>query len=379
MPSTKHERRGECRPFHSPLRTAARVLLAALPALGLGVAAPAQTIPANHAVLEGSVASAFPFGRGTLGGRTQNIYDSSEFTAAGLTGPVEIHSIAFRANGLNGLVGGNNALVSCTVGLAAVDYLAMGAAFAGNLGNTPTPQTYALATVPVATGAGTAPNNDTVILNLVPPFPYDPTNGVDLVIEISMAAGAFTGASGNLTSPSMDVARNAVATPVRGSRMTGLFGVLVGVPVVGQVNVITLGITQPASIATSHEFGSGCHGLHLAVPERMLRNTTLNLTVTNMPPGTWVTMVAVDYWPGFWNPPIDLGYLGMPACNALIASPGIAPVLPLLFLQPSDSVAFPLTLLPGQPVGFQAFALGPSLNAAGIVASNAVSGICGLR
>ncbi|MBL8725753.1 MAG: hypothetical protein JNK49_17045, partial [Planctomycetes bacterium] len=68
-------------------------------------------------------------------GRKQYIYDTSHFTAAGVTGPITINRLRFRgADGVKNLGGHVYTGITAQLGTAAVDYLAMSTTFATNRG-----------------------------------------------------------------------------------------------------------------------------------------------------------------------------------------------------------------------------------------------------
>jgi PKD repeat protein len=69
--------------------------------LALAATATAQfniTIPNGYAAVEGSSSNAFPWGRGGTGILIQTVYDSSHFTAQGITYPILIQGLKWRPN-----------------------------------------------------------------------------------------------------------------------------------------------------------------------------------------------------------------------------------------------------------------------------------------
>ncbi|HEX5096899.1 MAG TPA: hypothetical protein VFX21_12825, partial [Acidimicrobiia bacterium] len=56
------------------------------------------TVPNGTASAEGSTSNAFPWGRGGTGLRHVSIYDSSNFTAQGVTYPIIISQLRYRPN-----------------------------------------------------------------------------------------------------------------------------------------------------------------------------------------------------------------------------------------------------------------------------------------
>lgn len=121
-------------------------------------------------------------------GRKQFIYDTSHFTAAGVTGPITINRLRFRgADGVKNLGGHVYTGITAQLGTAAVDYLAMSTTFATNRGvmGTATPG-LTVTTQPISGGW----TNDTWIdIDLAAngaAFTYDPTLGVDLLLEMTV-------------------------------------------------------------------------------------------------------------------------------------------------------------------------------------------------
>lgn len=150
----------------------------------LAATASAQVIvvPNGSAATEGGATTAYAWGRGNQQIRVQYVYDSTHFTNQGITAPIVITQLRWRANGAATTAGYtyNNATVQLSS--AAVDHLAPSATFASNHG--PDLATVYAGPVTVATGAGTTPNNWYVTLP-VTPFLYDPTGGTDFCLDMS--------------------------------------------------------------------------------------------------------------------------------------------------------------------------------------------------
>lgn len=139
-------------------------------------------IPNGTATVEGTSSTSYPWGRGNGPVRVQYIYDASHFTNQGLTYPIYITNLRWRANG-GGTTAGylyNNATVQLST--AAVDYLTPSATFASNHG--PDLQTVYTGPITVATPSGTTPNDWLVDLPITA-FVYDPSTGADLCFDIS--------------------------------------------------------------------------------------------------------------------------------------------------------------------------------------------------
>jgi hypothetical protein len=124
----------------------------------------------------------------TTAGLRQYIYDTTHFTNAGVTGPITINRMRFRAaDTIRNLGGHAYSNVTARLGNAAVDYLAMTAAYATNRGVMgPTSAPMTVTTLPVS---GTWTNDTVIDIDLAAngaAFTYDPTLGVDLLVEITI-------------------------------------------------------------------------------------------------------------------------------------------------------------------------------------------------
>ncbi|MEY4673537.1 MAG: hypothetical protein RL148_1321, partial [Planctomycetota bacterium] len=181
--------------------------LLAVACLGIPLVAQSSlTIPAPFATTEATSSSTYPWNyTNTTGGMIiQQVYDSTNFTAASVNFPVFITRLRTRAN-TNATCAGrayNNATVSLST--AAVDHLAVTNSFAGNRG-VDFAQVYQgpVTVQPIATG--TTPNAFYVDIVFTTPFRYDPAAG-DLMVEITHD-GTITGG----TSASVDLATTTTA------------------------------------------------------------------------------------------------------------------------------------------------------------------------
>jgi hypothetical protein len=170
----------------------ATTLFAATAAAQLSV-----VVPNGNATVEGNSNNAFPFTSGTVttyGVRIQQMYDSSNFTAQGVAGPVLLTGVRLRANATATSWGGgtfNNCTVKCST--APIDYTAISANWAANEGATVTVFQGPVAFLPgVGNGAG-VPGPWVVDIPFATSFPYDPSTG-DLVIDFDNPTGSWSGA-----------------------------------------------------------------------------------------------------------------------------------------------------------------------------------------
>src|SRR5262245_13492265 len=199
------------------MRHVLALLATALPA-ATALAQSTVVIPAGLVAGAGNSSNAFPWGSSAAtfpGLRVQTVYDGSNFTAAGITAPIRILRLKWRANdAATSWTGGTFAQATIRCATAAVDHTALSAAFAANVGpNLTTVHSGAVAFLPGA-GAGIGlPGTVAVDVALSTPFVYDPALG-DLAIDVDCPGGSnFAG--GTLTP--MDVQTGAAASRVYAS------------------------------------------------------------------------------------------------------------------------------------------------------------------
>ncbi|MEO6596460.1 MAG: hypothetical protein ABIP94_17045 [Planctomycetota bacterium] len=126
------------------------------------------------------------------GGRVQWCYDTSHFTLAGVTGPITINRLRFRAaDGVPNTGGQSYFGVVVQLGNAALDHAALSTTYVVNRG------IMGLASAPMVVNmlpvSGTTPNDYLVDIDLAAngaAFTYDPTLGNDLLIDFTFPAGA---------------------------------------------------------------------------------------------------------------------------------------------------------------------------------------------
>lgn len=277
-------------------------------------AATSQTLllPPALGATEGNGNGTAPFGRGNQGARVQYIYDSAALVAAGLTAPIYLRTLAWRANGgINGQ-GGTFAAGSVTLklGTCASDHLAVSATFDANFA---TAQSWQLGALAVTNAAGTTPNSFTVNVAVPGDFLYDPTAGQDLVIEVRIPSGSFTGLSGNTQSPSHDVH---TAPGIGASRLVANnSNSSTAAPDLDSAGVLQLGY-DPLPTASTQYYGTGCGATFTSIYQSFatpaaaataLSNTAFTMTrtasgyaVTNRnatvvpPTGNATTLVLAD-------------------------------------------------------------------------------------
>jgi PKD repeat protein len=153
-------------------------------------------VPNGTATTEANSSNAFPWGRGTLGSlEIQTIYDSTNFTVQGITYPIVIQGLRYRANGAATSAGGTYAACTVDMASATVDALTPTITFATNMGPDLT-QVYAGPVTVLPTAAAT-PGIWSVTIPLTTNFIYDPSLGNDLVIFSHIPPPATSPITGN--------------------------------------------------------------------------------------------------------------------------------------------------------------------------------------
>lgn len=173
-----------------------RTSLACLLALCASAGAQTQTlvVPNGAATLEGNTSNQFPWGRGGSGLRLQCLYDSANFTAQGVSGPITITSLAWRPDAGTPRTWAATSYQTATIQLSTspLDHAAASTSFGSNSGADAT----TVFSGPVAWGAGSSaspgPAPFLVHVPLSTPFVYDPTHG-DLNVDIDLPVQAFSG------------------------------------------------------------------------------------------------------------------------------------------------------------------------------------------
>lgn len=322
-------------------------------------------IPNGFTTTEGTSSTAWPWGRGTAQVRVMYIYDSSHFTNQGITGPVLVSGLRWRANGGAVNPGGTYNQVDVQLSTAAVDYTAPNATFAVNHGADLT--TVYSGPVTVAAGAGTTPNNYYVDIPFAGVFLYDPTQG-DFAVDLATDASGWIGAIG----PALDSA-GAAGLCSRVYNLTN-WQSPTGTTQVGSSPILEVTLLGVAGAASVNSFGVGCPTvapLSLQSALRPLLGTTITLQTSNLPAGTG--LCAQMFGLQSQLPPLDLTGLGMPGCTQYLQIDATTVFLPM-----GGVGDFPLAL-PGNQVfvGLQIFsqsaALAPGVNALGVAASNALA------
>ncbi|MBM3961180.1 MAG: PKD domain-containing protein, partial [Planctomycetes bacterium] len=138
-------------------------------------------IPAPAATADGNTLTSYPFD--IAGGRYLYVYDSSHFTGAGITTPILITQIRWRANASSATTWtGSPATVQMDLSTAPIDHLAISTTWNSNHGT----DRLTVFNGPIAIAAGTTaagvPGPFHAGIALATPFLYDPNAG-DLTID----------------------------------------------------------------------------------------------------------------------------------------------------------------------------------------------------
>jgi hypothetical protein len=204
------------------------------------------------------------FNAGTSGvpfsvGRRQFIYDTSHFTAAGVTGPITINTLRFRGqDGVKNLGGNVYTGVIAQLGTAAVDYLTMSTTFATNRGVMGLPTAPLTITTQPLSGAWT---NDTwITIDLAAngaAFTYDPTLGQDLLVELQIPTAPVPATNLPATACSSTTA-NGRAQRLSATTLTATTGALSGFASVIELDFAGPGGYSAPTGSWVENRGAGC-------------------------------------------------------------------------------------------------------------------------
>jgi hypothetical protein len=184
--------------------------------------------------------------------RCQFVYDSTNFTLQGVSAPVLINRLRFRpATTTTSWAGGSWPNVRIDMATCPLDYSAVSATYASNLG--PDLTTVYQGQVVVQAGTGSGPTNWHIDIQLTTPFPYDPGSG-DLTMDVQLDGTGWTG-----TATQADHVSGATAL---GSRIFNTTSATAASGTVGTsyVAVCEFGYAPGGSgpIATNTSLGLGC-------------------------------------------------------------------------------------------------------------------------
>lgn len=212
--------------------------------------------------------------------RVQYFYAASEFLNQGITAPIVINTVSWRANGGTVHAGGvthPSLQVQMSTATAGA-ILAPNPTFATNHGGDLT-SVYGPASVTTLATTGSSPNGNIIVLPLSTPFIYDPNAG-DLVVDCSNQGGvAGTGLNhdqttlaGALGARIWDFTPNAtVQTPASGNNQPGI------------VIQMELGYTPVSgAFAQKSKYGNDCYDCYASVYENFGTAASFDLNGSSM-------------------------------------------------------------------------------------------------
>lgn len=176
-----------------------------LAALGLAVCLDAQTIviPDLGSQTTANSSSDYPWNRTSSSVRVQYAYDTSNFTEAAspVQTPILIERLRFRAADnaatTTTWTGGTYGGITIQMSSAAVDHASLTTTFSSNHGTDLTEVFSGSVDLAKGTGTGSgSPGAWYVEVKLTKAFPYDPTQGNDLLIDIGSNDNTWTPTSG---------------------------------------------------------------------------------------------------------------------------------------------------------------------------------------
>lgn len=212
--------------------------------------------------------------------RCQLIYAAAHFIAQGVTGPITIHRLRFRA--AQGVIDpggqvypgdGTAAGVNIALGTSATGHSTPSTDFASNRGTMQSVMTWG--TVVVGAAGGSEPNDYIIDVPVPGGFVYDPHGDFDLLIELD---GPAPTAAVPATASSFAPADGAVA--IVAPTQTATSGT-----VLQRASVVLLDFTGPGGYpgigpALATAYGQGCYVRHRSFYERFAPPTTFDLAGT---------------------------------------------------------------------------------------------------
>lgn len=158
--------------------------LLAVAALAAVASAQTLVVPSVAAAADGNSSTSWPFDVATM--RIQYIYDSSHFTNNGVTFPILINQIRYRANASTTTWTGSSGTLQMDLSTAPFDFLAITNTFASNHGADQTNVYNGPLTCNAGSSTTGTPGPFYTTVTFSQPFLYDPSQG-DLVIDTTHA------------------------------------------------------------------------------------------------------------------------------------------------------------------------------------------------
>lgn len=257
-------------------------------------------IPNGTATVPGNTSNAFPWGTSAAGWgglRLMCVYDSANFTNQGVTYPIVITGLKWRPNdGSSAYSGGTFSQATVALSTAAVNYASVTTNYASNHG----PDLATVYSGPVVhPGGGGGPSGVvtpwSVDVQFTNSFPYDPTAGSDLAIDVDYPGGSnFVG--GSLTQMDVQSAGSMSARVYASSNYPNANGVSPNHGVVVEVSYLPAG----PGIAFASSYGDGCYTTSTATFYESFPANTFDLSnngITLFPAGNgYVVVPGAGAW-----------------------------------------------------------------------------------
>ncbi len=149
--------------------------------------------PNGYQNVEGNSNQSIPWGQTTGNARSQFLYDSATFTGQGVSTPIRISRLRFRADAIaNTWTGGSRPQMQIDLSTCPVDFTQIGNNFNGNHGADRTTVLNGPMTVLPGQG-GNQPGPWYIDIPLTTTFVYDPTSGADLCMDLLLTGAGWTG------------------------------------------------------------------------------------------------------------------------------------------------------------------------------------------
>ncbi|MBK8977456.1 MAG: hypothetical protein IPM29_16210 [Planctomycetes bacterium] len=276
-----------------------RTLLTLVSAAALAAAASTQT---QQVVIPKGMTTSHP-GTTSLTWRNtlfhfQMLYDPSHFLDQGIDYPITITRMQFRASSGATSVGGDTYIgVTAMMCSSPSTYAAPSTTFATNLGvDTTTVFTGNVVCLPAA---GTSPNTYIIDIPLQTPFVYDPTSGLNFLIDVNAPTAPVPAALPNMASSSSNATH--LARRISTATANAATGALSDF-----ASVVLLDFTPPPNLGAVTPYGAGCNDISVSWYENLttgsfdLSNSSIRMvpngTGYNVVPGSnaWFTPVAAN-------------------------------------------------------------------------------------
>jgi hypothetical protein len=245
--------------------------------LNVAIAQNTVVVPNGLAATEGNSSTAYPWSRTASVIHVQYCYDSSHFLAQGVSYPIQITQLRWRANSATtAYTGGAYANCRIDMSTAAVDQAVLSTTFASNHGaDRSNVYTGSVTVAPTTSVAAGTPNAWYVTVTTTP-FVYDPNSG-DLLVDIVFPAASWTGGTAC-----------AVDCQTTGSLCSRMYNLTSDTAATGtfQANVgptleVTYGPVTGGTVARAVPYGTGCYSFSNSFYETFATSAAFDLANTS--------------------------------------------------------------------------------------------------